>query len=112
MTESEFTQQVDEIIMQIEDALDELDRDIDYESSAGILTIFVEHKDQGNKSQVIVSRQIAAMQLWLAAKSGGFHFNFNEDKGWVDERSGETFQDALNRCLTEQAGEPVDMELD
>ena len=112
MTESEFTQQVDDIIMQIEDALDELDVDIDYESAAGILTIFVEHKDQANKTQLIISRQIAAMQLWLAAKSGGFHFNYDEQKGWIDERSGETFQDALNRCLTEQTGEPVDIELD
>lgn len=107
MTESEFTQQVDDIIMQIEDALDELDMDIDYESSAGILTIILP-----NQSQLIISRQIAAMQLWLAAKSGGFHFDYDADKGWIDERSGETFQDALNRCLSDQAGESVAIELE
>ncbi len=107
MTESEFTQQIDELIMSIEDALDELEMDIDYESSAGILTIILP-----NKSQVIISRQIAAMQLWLAAKSGGFHFNYDPEKGWLDERSGEAFIDALNRCLTEQAGESVALELE
>ena len=107
MTESEFTQQVDDIIMQIEDALDELDMDIDYESSAGILTIILP-----NQSQLIISRQIAAMQLWLAAKSGGFHFDYDADKSWIDERSGETFQDALNRCLSDQAGESVAIELE
>jgi len=57
MTESEFTQLIDEIIMQIEDALDELDNDIDYETSAGILTITLE-----NNSQIIINRQISAMQ--------------------------------------------------
>ncbi len=107
MTESEFNQQIDELIMQIEDALDELDMDIDYESSAGILTIILP-----DKSQLIISRQIAARQLWLAAKSGGFHYNYDADKGWLDERSGESFEEALNRCLTEQAGEPVALELD
>ena len=105
MTESEFNQLIDDILMQIEDALDELDNDIDYESSAGILTIIME-----NKSQIIINRQVAAMQLWLAAKSGGFHFNYDEAKGWYDDRSGELFQTALNRCLTEQSDEAISLD--
>ena len=102
MTESEFDQLIDDILMQIEDALDELDNDIDYESSAGILTITME-----NNSQIIINRQISAMQLWLAAKSGGFHFNYDVLKGWYDDRSGELFPDALNRCLSEQSDEAI-----
>ena len=105
MTESEFNQLIDDILMQIEDALDELDNDIDYESSAGILTITME-----NNSQIIINRQISAMQLWLAAKSGGFHFNYDALKGWYDDRSGELFQTALNRCLTEQSDESISLD--
>lgn len=104
MTETQFNQLIDDMIMKIEDALDELDSDIDYESSGGIVTIVME-----NKSQIIINRQIAAMQLWLAAKSGGYHFDYDETKGWQDERTGELFQDTLNRCMTEQAGEMIEL---
>ena len=106
MTETELEQRVNETIMQVEDALDELDSDIDYETAAGILTITLE-----NQSQIIINRQISALQLWLAAKSGGYHFNYN-DNDWQDDRSGESFQDVLNRCLTEQTGDTINIELD
>lgn len=53
MTESEFNQQVDDTLIAIEEALDELDLDIDYETSGGILTITLE-----NGTKVIINRQI------------------------------------------------------
>ncbi len=107
MSETEFKDFVQEIIIQIEDALEELDNGIDYESSDGILTIFMT-----DKSQIIINRQTAALQLWLAAKSGGFHFDYNEAKGWQDDRSGERFIDTLNRCLSEQANEKIELNLE
>ena len=103
MTESDFNQIIDDIIMQIEDALDELDNDIDYETSGGILNITME-----NGSQIIINRQISAMQLWMAAKSGGYHFNY-EANVWKDERSGELFKAALERCLSEQSNEAISL---
>lgn len=110
MTETQFKEFVEDIIIQIEDALEELDSDIDYESSDGMLTIIME-----NKSQIIINRQTAALQLWLAAKSGGYHFDYSEisvgNKDWYDDRSGESFLAILNRCLTEQSGEPFELEL-
>ena len=105
MTESVFKELIEDIIIQVEDALDELDSDIDYESSDGILTIIME-----NKSQIIINRQTAAFQLWLAAKSGGFHFDY-VNSNWQDDRSGELFPDALNRCLTEQSDEKIELSL-
>ena len=107
MTETEFNQQVEDIIIRIEDALDELDMDIDYESTGGILTITME-----NKSQLIINRQVTAMQLWMAARSGGYHFNFDPGSGWVEERSGENFTGLLNRCLSEQANETISLILE
>ena len=107
MTETEFNQLIDDVIMQIEDAIDELDSDIDYETSGGILTITME-----NQSQIIINRQVASLQLWLAAKSGGYHFNYNDSDGWQEERSGRSFEDVLNQCLTEQAGKAIEIQLD
>lgn len=107
MTESEFKQLIEDIIIQIEDAIEELDNDIDYESSDGMLTIILE-----NKSQIIINRQSAALQLWLAAKSGGYHFDYDNEKGWQDDRSGNAFIDTLNRCLSEQANEKIELVLE
>jgi len=115
MSETTFKELVEDIIIQIEDAIEELDSDIDYESSDGILTIIMK-----NKSQIIINRQTAALQLWLAAKSGGYHFDYVgknvgksvEKSDWQDDRSGEAFLDTLNRCLTEQSGEKIELDLE
>ena len=106
MTESEFKELVEDIIIEIEDALEALDMDIDYESSDGFLTIIM-----ANKSQIIINRQTAALQIWLAAKSGGYHFDYVEDREWKNDRTGESFIDTLNRCLTEQSGEKIELDL-
>ncbi|MCP3850509.1 MAG: iron donor protein CyaY [Gammaproteobacteria bacterium] len=107
MTESEFKELVQEVIIQIEDALDMLENDIDYESSDGILTIIME-----NKTQIIINRQTAALQIWLAAKSGGYHFDKDKNNNWKDDRTGELFFDAVNRCLNEQSAEVIKLELE
>lgn len=111
MTETEFNEKVDEILMQIEDALDELDQDIELETAAGILTIIMP-----DQSQLIINRQGVARQLWLAARSGGYHFDYlegNEDKteDWIDERNGKRFIDTLNRCLSEQGDSSIELDL-
>jgi CyaY protein len=48
-------------------------------------------------------------QLWMAAKSGGFHFNYNTDKQkWIrDSGDNEEMYAMLSRLATEQAGEVV-----
>ena len=105
MSESEYKEMINDLIIEIEDALEELDNGIDYESSDGFLTIFMV-----NKSQIIINRQTAALQLWLAAKSGGFHFDY-VNNGWQDDRTGESFLNTLNRCLSEQSGEKIALDL-
>lgn len=107
MTETEFNDLVDDILMAIEDQLDEYDTDIDCEMHAGILTLTLP-----NSSQIIINRQRPTQQLWLAAKSGGFHFEYHAEQNvWLDTRSGDNFVDSLNRCLQEQTGEAYRIEL-
>ena len=112
MTEFEFNDQLDDLMMAIEDAIDdaieEIDTDIDYENAAGILTLSFE-----NGTQIILSRQGALRQLWMASRSGGYHFDFNEEREqWVCESNGQVFIELLNRCASEQAEEPVTLELE
>ena len=48
-------------------------------------------------------------QLWMAAKSGGFHFDFNEEtEQWIcDSGDNEELYAMLSRLATEQAHEEV-----
>ena len=107
MNANRYTELLDDLMMAIEDAIEDAELDIDYETSNGILTLTCP-----NHSQIILSRQSALHQLWLAAKSGGFHFGFDEDgENWIQEKNGEAFIDVLNRCLTDQYGESVELAL-
>jgi len=101
MTESEFNQQVDAVLRRIEEAVDGGDADIECETSGGILELSFE-----NGSKIIVNRQTAAREIWVAAKSGGYHFNWR-DGGWHDTRDGGELFAALSHYASAQAGEEV-----
>lgn len=106
MNESQFNQTVDDTLIAIEDALDELDLDLDYETTGGILTITFE-----NASKIIINRQTALKQLWVAAKSGGYHLIWQDDK-WLDDRDQLELNTLLNQLFNEQADEAVELEFD
>ena len=100
MNERLYHDRLDELMIAIEDAIEDSELDIDYETSAGILTLRCP-----DNSQVILSRQTALLQLWVAAKSGGFHFNYDEsEQAWILEGSDDVLSVVLNRCLSEQCG--------
>ncbi|MCG6887453.1 MAG: iron donor protein CyaY [Proteobacteria bacterium] len=106
MNESEFNQRVDELLAQIEDAIEDCGVDIDYDSAGGILTL-----DFENSSKIIINRQTAVRQLWVATRGGGFHFDYSPDHDqWVIENGDIELFDALSRYCTDQAGEPVHLQ--
>ncbi len=102
MNETEFNQLADDLMMAIEEAVDDSGADIDYENTAGVLTLTMEV----NGSKVIVSRQPAIAQIWVAAKSGGYYFNHCDD-GWLCTTTHETLQALLSRVCKEQSGETL-----
>lgn len=88
MTESEFNNLIEQTFEQLEEALDEVDGDLDYEASGGVLTVQFE-----NGTVMVFSRQPPTRQLWLAARSGGFHFTYDEDAAdWRNTRDGQLFR--------------------
>ena len=102
MTESEYNQLVEETFRRIEEALDRTDADIDYELGAGgILELEFE-----SGSKIIINRQGAVQEIWVAAKSGGFHFTWR-DNGWHDTRDNTELFFALSKLISEQAGVPI-----
>ena len=103
MNESEFNRLADDTLLAIEDAIDESGADIDYDGSGGILTL-----EFSNGSQIIVNKQAPLCQIWVAARSGGFHFDYDEtDACWRLQGGGEELFDALGKYCSEQAGEEV-----
>ncbi|MCK4834042.1 MAG: iron donor protein CyaY [Gammaproteobacteria bacterium] len=106
MNESEFREIADQTIEDIQDAIDNSGADIDYDEIGGVLTLEFE-----NGSKIIFSKQGAMNQLWMAAKSGGFHFDYNEEaEHWVcDSGDNEEMYKMLSRLSTEQAEEEVSL---
>lgn len=104
MTESEFATKSAELLNRIEEAIDAVDLDIDFERKGdGVLEI-----EFADRSRVIVNTQAPMRQIWVAAKSGGFHFEF-VGGGWRDTRSGENLMVLLARVMSEQTRVAVDL---
>ena len=102
MEEREFNALADQTLAQIEQSLEATEADIDFElKDGGVLEITC-----ANGSKIIVNRHTAAREIWVAARSGGFHFR-HDAGSWVGTRDGELLMNAISRCLTEQTGENV-----
>jgi len=102
--ESEFDALADKVVLAIEAAIDVSGADIDCESSGGVLTLTCEN----NASKIILSRQPALAQIWLAAKSGGYHFNYC-DGVWLCTVERTSLSALLSRVCSEQTGSLVDL---
>ena len=102
MNESEFREIAEQTIEDLQDAIDACGTDIDYVEIGGVLTLEFE-----NGSKIIFSKQGAMNQLWMAALSGGFHFDYDESsEQWVcDIGDNEELYSMLSRLATEQAAE-------
>ena len=97
MTESEFHSAVDGVLARIESSLEDEDGlDVDLESA--ILTITGE-----DGSRIIINRQTPNREIWVAARSGGFHFSWREGE-WRDTRSNEELFASLARIIASQSG--------
>ncbi len=55
-----------------------------------------------NGSKIIINSQAPMQELWVAARSGGFHYRRDGER-WVDTRSGSELYAALSGYVSEQA---------
>jgi CyaY protein len=102
MNESEFEALADEAIAALERAFEEAAPDADLQTKgAGMLEV-----EFGNGSKMVINRHGAAREIWVAAKSGGFHFR-RDGPLWRDTRDGTELFAAVSRLASEQGGEPV-----
>jgi len=103
MNESDFHRTVDALLERFEAALSESET-LDVDLEGGILDVTCP-----DGSRVIVNRQTPNREIWVAARSGGFHFR-HSDGEWRDTRSGEELVASLERILEQQSGEKIALE--
>jgi len=85
---------------QVDAWLDEDVVDIDSHRTGGLLELSM----PGN-SKIVINTQPPLQEIWLAARSGGYHFKWDGSR-WVD-REGQEFFARLSRSASEQAGQAL-----
>ena len=104
MNDKEFNALAEATLQRIESALERSGADLDYAMvSDSVLEI-----ECSDGSKIIVNRHDAAQEVWVAARSGGFHYRW-DGSSWQDTRGGEELMTALSKLLSEQAGESVSL---
>ena len=96
-SESEFVALTGRVLAAIGAAIDAAGEDLDWSENDGVLTIVCP-----DGSRIIVNRHLPNRELWVAARSGGFHFRIDGGH-WRDTRGGEELAAALSRLLERQA---------
>lgn len=102
MTDLEYMDRAESALAAIERACDRLndatEADIDNQRVGGMITLSFP-----NGSQLIVNLQKPLQEIWLAARSGGYHYRHN-GTAWVDTKTGEEFFSNLSREASLQTG--------
>jgi len=80
--------------------------DIDARRTGGLLEMSLP-----GGSALVVNTQPPLQEIWLAARSGGFHFR-SVDGRWLDTRDGAEFFEVLSRCASEQCGKALHFSAD
>jgi CyaY protein len=102
MNESEFAALAERALQRLEKALEESGVEADIElKEGGILEL-----EFANGSKVIINRHGPAREIWVAARSGGYHFRW-DGEAWRDTREGAELFAALSKIISSQGGQAV-----
>lgn len=105
MTDPEYLDRAEAALAAIERACDKIndttDADVDNQRVGGMITISFP-----NGSQLIVNLQPPLQEIWLAARSGGYHYR-HDGIAWVDTKTGEELFGNLSREASAQGGQAL-----
>ena len=94
MNESEFNQLADAALAKIETAADE--SGVDCNRSGNVLEV-----EFDNRTKIIINRHDINHEIWVAAKSGGFHYSYH-DGAWINQRDGSDLYAKLHELFAQQ----------
>ena len=102
MNDAQFDSTANAALQAIERALEASGVDADFETKdGGVLEI-----EFADGSKIIVNRHAATREIWVAARSGGFHYRW-DGTCWRDTRDGGELFAALSKLVSAQGGQPV-----
>ena len=105
MTDLDYLNHAEKALAAIELVCDRIndatDADIDNQRTGGMITLTF-----ANHSQIIINLQKPLQEIWMAARSGGFHYKLVNGQ-WLDTKTGDELFAALTRSATDQAGQAV-----
>ena len=94
MADDDFEGRTERTLADIERALEQVEIDADFErKEGGVLEI-----ELADGAKIIVNRHAVAQEIWVAARSGGFHFRW-DGRAWRDTREGTELFAALSRLV-------------
>jgi len=109
MNETEFHARVQAILDTIESQADHwfevLDLDVESARQGNVLNLIFE-----NGHQVVINSQAPLQEMWLAARSGGFHYRF-DGQHWKDTRGGLDLHEALSQICSDETGHALVVKL-
>jgi CyaY protein len=112
--DKQFHQLGSNLLQSIEVALeaadDELDLDLDVERQGGNV-INIRFRD---KSVIVVNTQPPLHEIWVAAKSGGYHYRWAGTMAmplWLDTKTGRELLGDLTQFASAQAGQTIKITL-
>jgi CyaY protein len=97
-----FRERAEAVLARLERAIDDLSDafDIDSLRAGNVITLTFE-----SGRRIVVNTQEANEEIWVAARSGGFHYRWDPTTSqWQDTRGGEELRVALGRLLGEEIG--------
>ncbi|MBY0410898.1 MAG: iron donor protein CyaY [Burkholderiaceae bacterium] len=102
MTDLEFMDYAERLLLAVESHCDRInettDADVDTQRSGNVVTITFT-----NRSQIVINLQKPLQEVWLAARSGGYHFRF-DGTAWQDTKGAGEFFARLSSDATTQSG--------
>jgi len=102
MTDPEFLDCAEALLKAVEKNCDrindETDADLDNQRVGSMVTLTF-----SNRSQIIINLQKPLQEVWMAAKSGGYHYRWDQGQ-WQDTKGQGEFFAALSRDASAQAG--------
>ena len=105
MTDLEFLDTAEKLLLAVERSCDRInettDADVDSQRSGGMVTLTFP-----NLSQIIVNLQKPLHEVWMAARSGGYHYRF-DGKAWQDTKGAGEFFARLSADASQQSGLPL-----
>jgi CyaY protein len=102
MTDTEFMNHAEALLRAVEQQCDqfndETEADIDNQRVGGMITLTFP-----NRTQIVINLQKPLHEVWLASRTGGYHFRFDGAQ-WQDTKGQGEFWGRLRDDASAQAG--------